>query len=222
MNHRDLSLFHVEQMETLDVSLPKSVVPPSRAGHDEDMNIQGPLLLLGVTATTTVGLGTVAVNSGAVNFEDVAGLLAGTSSAVSGATAGEGVALASPAAPGATSSLNPVAETSNPSLYAVTIDGIAATEHGASGASITSHADGSTNANSGSSAGTNHGSSSGSWYSAGGSTNASSGTSSGATHGSSGGSAAGYEDEEDDRDEDDYDEDEDHDEDEDEDEGEDD
>jgi len=173
------------------------------------MNIQGPLLLLGVTATTTVGLGTVAVNSGAVNIEDVSGLLAGTTTAVSGATAGEGVALASPSSPAVTSTGTSVTDSSNPSLYSITIDGIAATEHGASGASITSHAGDSTNANSGSTAGSNHGSSSGSSYSSGGTTNASSGSTSGTNHGSSSGSAGGYEeDEDDDRDDDEHDEDE--------------
>jgi hypothetical protein len=79
----------------LDVSLPNYVFVTVFAGDDDDMNIQGPLLLLGITATTTVGLGTVAVNSGAVNIDDVSGLLAQTVPAVSGTTAGQGVAASS-------------------------------------------------------------------------------------------------------------------------------
>jgi hypothetical protein len=176
------------------------------------MNIQGPLLLLGVTATTTVGLGTVAVNSGAVNIDDVSGLLAETISAVSGTTAGQGVTLARPGSPSSTA--GPAGALTNNSVLASIVDGSTTAEHGGSGGSTWTEGGnangGSTTAGSGTSTGTNHGNSSGSSGSYGsgtgtgsntnGSTNASGGNSSGNNHGSSSGSTSGgsgnYEEEE--------------------------
>ena len=101
------------------------------------MNIQGPLLLLGMTATTGVGLGTVAVNSGAINVEDVLGLLADTTNAVSGPVAGAANPPGSTSAPGApqitTSQTVSVVE---PSLAPVTTDGVKyRSSHGSSGGS---------------------------------------------------------------------------------------
>ena len=166
------------------------------------MNIQGPLLLLGMTATTGVGLGTVAVNSGAINVEDVSGLLADTTNAVSGPVAGADNAFgptASPVSPQVTaSSLVPVPDTS---LAQVAIDG-------ASGGSTTTYDPGTAGASSGASSGTNsgtsHGASSGSTggssgsnsgsnpgHNSGNNSGASNGTNSGSSHGTSSGSSGG-------------------------------
>jgi hypothetical protein len=128
------------------------------------MNIQGPLLLLGITATTTVGLGTVAVNTGAVNIDDVSGLLSQTVPAVSGTTAGQGVALALPDSPSATSvSTGPVAADA---ALETAVDGSATETYAGSGGSTGSGGgssnNDSTNASGGSNSGNNHGNSSGS------------------------------------------------------------
>jgi hypothetical protein len=171
------------------------------------MNIQGPLLLLGMTATTGVGLGTVAVNSGAIDIDDVSGLLADTTNAVSGAVAGA----ANPFGPAASlnspqitaSGLVPAPDTS---LAQVAIDG-------ATDGSITSQDPGTTEASWGTNSGTSHGTSSGSTGGSSGSNSgsnsgnnsgASNGTNSGTSHGTSSGSTGGSygEDEDNDRDED--------------------
>ena len=158
------------------------------------MNIQGPLLLLGMTATTGVGLGTVAVNSGAIDIEDVSGLLADTTNAVSGPVAGaanpfgQSVSLASPQI--TASGIVPVLDTS---LAPVTTDG-------ASGGSITAYDPGTTGTSSGTNSGTSHGTSSGSTGGSSGSNSgsnsgnnsgASNGTNSGSSHGTSSGSTGG-------------------------------
>jgi hypothetical protein len=153
------------------------------------MNIQGPLLLLGITATTTVGLGTVAANTGAVNIDDVSGLLAQTVPAVSGTTAGQGVALALPDSPSSTSvNTGPV---NADAVIEPAVDGSVTETHGGSGGSTWSEGDSSNNDSNN------------------GSTNASGGSNSGNNHGNSSGSAGGYdEDEDEDEDEEDDDEDE--------------
>ena len=120
------------------------------------MNIQGPLLLLGMTATTGVGLGTVAVNSGAIDIEDVSGLLANTTNAVSGPVAGAANPFGSTSAPGApqitASQTTPVVE---PALAeAATV--------ATSDEPITASNSGETKASSGSNSGSPHGTSSGS------------------------------------------------------------
>ena len=180
------------------------------------MNIQGPLLLLGMTATTGVGLGTVAVNSGAIDIEDVSGLLADTTNAVSGPVAGaanpfgQSASLASPQI--TASGIVPVLDTS---LAPVTTDG-------ASGGSITAYDPGTTGTSSGTNSGTSHGTSSGSTGGSSGSNSgnnsgASNGTNSGSSHGTSSGSTGGssggsYDDdhEDDDHDENDHEDHEDH------------
>jgi len=143
-------------VKILDVSLLKYVVQPSPTRETEDMNIQGPLLLLGMTATTGVGLGTIAVNSGAIDIEDVSGLLADTTNAVSGPVAGAANPFGSTSAPGApqitASQTAPVLE---PSLAEVTT---AAT----SDVSIATAESGDSQASSGSNSGSSHGTSSGS------------------------------------------------------------
>ena len=193
--------------KTLDVSLLNMVVCLCAAGETEDMNIQGSLILLGMTATTGVGLGTVAVNSGAIDIDDVSGLLAETTNAVSGSVAGASNAFGTTATPGSPLvTAAGVVTDGNASLFGTTIDGIPGTSHGSTGGSITSHDSGTTGGssgtNAGTSSGTSHGTSSGS---AGGSygtdsgTNAgtSSGTNSGTPHGTTSGSAGGsYEDDE--------------------------
>jgi len=120
------------------------------------MNIQGPLLLLGMTATTGVGLGTVAVNSGAIDIDDVSGLLANTTNATSGPVAGAANAFGSTSAPGApqitASQTTPVVE---PALAeAATV--------ATSDEPITASNSGETKASSGSNSGSSHGTSSGS------------------------------------------------------------
>jgi len=109
-----------------------------------------------MTATTGVGLGTVAVNSGAIDIDDVSGLLADTRNAVSGPLAGAANPfgpVASPGSPQATASgLVPVPDTS---LAQVVIDG-------ATDGSITSQDPGTTEASNGTNSGTSHGTSSGS------------------------------------------------------------
>jgi len=193
--------------KTLDVSLLNMVVCLCAAGETEDMNIQGSLILLGMTATTGVGLGTVAVNSGAIDIDDVSGLLAETTNAVSGSVAGATNTFGSATTPGSPLvTAAGVVTDGNASLFGTTIDGIPGTSHGSTGGSITSHDSGTTGGSSGTnvgtSSGTSHGTSSGS---AGGSygtdsgTNAgtSSGTNSGTPHGTTSGSAGGsYEDDE--------------------------
>jgi hypothetical protein len=143
-----------------------------------------------MTATTGVGLGTVAVNSGAIDIDDVSGLLANTTTAVSGSVAG---------------AANPFASSSAPMAPLITAAGVTkdpnATLAEASIDVIPGAAGGLSETNAGSSSGTN------------------SGTSHGTSSGSAGGSYEDddYEDEDEDEDEDD-DEDDDDDEDEDEDE----
>ena len=178
------------------------------------MNIQGPLLLLGMTATTGVGLGTVAVNSGAIDIEDVSGLLADTTNAVSGPVAGaanpfgQSASLASPQI--TASGIVPVLDTS---LAPVATDG-------ASGGSITAYDPGTTGTSSGTNSGSSHGTSSGSTGGSSGSNSgnnsgASNGTNSGSSHGTSSGSTGGsssgsHDDDYEDEDEDDDHEDNDH------------
>jgi hypothetical protein len=148
------------------------------------MNIQGSLLLLGMTATTGVGLGTVAVNSGAIDIDDVSGLLAETTNAVSGSVAGASNAFGTTATPGSPLvTAAGVVTDGNASLFGATIDGIPGTSHGSTGGSITSHDPGSTGGSSGTNAGSSSGTNSGTSH----------GTSSGSAGGSSGGS---YEDDE--------------------------
>ena len=143
-----------------------------------------------MTATTGVGLGTVAVNSGAIDIEDVSGLLADTTNAVSGPVAGAANPFgqsASPASPQITASgIVPVLDTS---LAPVTTDG-------ASGGSITAYDPGTTGTSSGTNSGTSHGTSSGSTGGSSGSNSgnnsgASNGTNSGSSHGTSSGSTGG-------------------------------
>ena len=179
----------MEHPITLDVSLPNYVFLTASSSDDDDMNIQGPLLLLGITATTTVGLGTVAANTGAVNIDDVSGLLAQTVPAVSGTTAGQGVALALPDSPSSTSvNTGPV---NADAVIEPAVDGSVTETHGGSGGSTWSEGDSSNNDSNN------------------GSTNASGGSNSGNNHGNSSGSAGGYdEDEDEDEDEEDDDEDE--------------
>jgi len=164
----------------LDVSLLNLVVRLCPSRETKDMNIQGSLLLLGMTATTGVGLGTVAVNSGAIDIDDVSGLLAETTNAVSGSVAGATNSFGSAATPGSPLvTAAGVVTDGNASLFGTTIDGIPGTSHGSTGGSITSHDSGTTGGSSGTNAGT------------------SSGTNSGTPHGTTSGSAGGsYEDDE--------------------------
>lgn len=177
------------------------------------MNIQGPLLILGMTATTSVGLGTVAVNSGAVSIDDVAGLLAETTNAASTALAGATGVFAAPGTPTSTAASSYGSDgqvlASSSSVFGAIIDGTTSTEHGTSGGSITTHEpgtgtwDGNTAGNTnGNSNGGTHGTSSGSTWTegtTGGTTGGSTGggssatggnNSSGGTHGTSSGSTS--------------------------------
>jgi hypothetical protein len=158
------------------------------------MNIQGPLLLLGMTATTGVGLGTVAVNSGAIDIEDVSGLLANTTNAVSGPVAGAANPFgqaASPDSPQITATgTAPVLDTS---LAQVATDAVSA-------GSTTTYDPATTGTSSGTSSGTSHGTSSGS---TGGSSGSNSGNNSGAASGTNNDgddNDEGYEDREDNED----------------------
>lgn len=180
------------------------------------MNFQGPLLLMGMTATTGVGLGTVAVNSGAVSIDDIAGLLAETTNAASTALAGSTGVFAAPGTPSSTAASSAGSDgqvlAAGSSVFGTIIDGTTSTEHGTSGGSITSHEPGTGtwddntagNTNGNSNGGT-HGTSSGSTWtegstggSTGGGSSATGGNNtSGGTHGTSSGSAGGnYEDDE--------------------------
>ncbi len=142
------------------------------------MNIQGTFLLLGITATTGVGLGTVAVNSGAISSDDVSGLLAGTTSAASGTVGGE-------TSPVTISAASPTADTQGVQLVAEdttrkprssgtrkTASGSSSNTGGSSAGSSGGHSSGSSN---GSSSGNHHGTSSGSTSGSGGSGSGSSG-----------------------------------------------
>lgn len=52
------------------------MLPPR---HTEDMNIQVPLLIAGLTATTGVGVGTIAANTGAISINELNALTSGVS-----------------------------------------------------------------------------------------------------------------------------------------------
>ena len=51
-------------------------------GHTEDMNIQGPLLLLGITATAGAGVGTIAANTGGFSIDDLNALTNGVTTTI--------------------------------------------------------------------------------------------------------------------------------------------
>ena len=51
-------------------------------GHTEDMNIQVPLLLLGITATTGAGVGTIAANTGGFSIDDLNALTNGVTTSI--------------------------------------------------------------------------------------------------------------------------------------------
>ena len=51
-------------------------------GHTENMNIQVPLLLIGITATTGAGVGTIAANTGGFSIDDLNALTNGVSTTI--------------------------------------------------------------------------------------------------------------------------------------------
>ena len=51
-------------------------------GHTEVMNIQVPLLLLGITATTGAGVGTIAANTGGFSIDDLNALTNGVTTSI--------------------------------------------------------------------------------------------------------------------------------------------
>ena len=51
-------------------------------GHTENMNIQVPLLIIGITATTGAGVGTIAANTGGFTIDDLNALTSGVSTTV--------------------------------------------------------------------------------------------------------------------------------------------
>ena len=74
--------------ETFDVSWKKFVVHGWSDRHTEDMNIQLPLMLVGITGTAGVGVGTIAANTGGLTIADLSALVSDTAVVANDPTAG--------------------------------------------------------------------------------------------------------------------------------------
>jgi hypothetical protein len=96
--------------ETFDVSWKKFIVHRCSERHTEDMNIQLPLMLVGITATAGVGVGTIAANTGGLTIADLSALVSETAVVANDPTAGP-TAPASPTATVNDTTVEPMAGT---------------------------------------------------------------------------------------------------------------